>query len=242
MVIIVPLHRCETRERDWYSRGAHKHMVRFFAALVAICLLLPVFAASVASAEPAPPPPDNGVVASSPPGVVTTPDGWNLTVSAKDEIQLPVAPLTTATSSREYMVAGTFAGEVGGSGSSALSGGTLEVGYQIGCGINFGQVRLIGSAGIGTSGSSLTGGLVPTGVNIPITGTFEMHINPGTVSTATVTKKAFKEAPARVTLKDIHIKVDGCAGQSFLRSYALLTSSTAEADDTVAYYGPTKAV
>lgn len=217
-------------------------VVNHFAALAAACLVLPV---SVASAEPAPPPPpplDNGLVASSPPGVVTTPDGWNLTVSAKDEIQLPVAPLTTATSSREYMVAGTFTGDVAGSGSTALSGGTLEVGYQIGCGINFGQVRLIGSVGVGTSGSSLTGGLVPTGVNMPITGTFEMHINPGTVSTATVTKKAFKEAPARVTLKDIHIKVDGCAGQSFLRSYALLTSSTAEADDTVAYYGLTKAV
>jgi hypothetical protein len=219
-------------------------MVNCFATLAAIYLALPVFVAAIASAEPAPPPAplDNGIVASSPPGVATTPDGWNLTVSARDEIQLPVAPLTTATSSREYMVAGTFTGEVTGSASEALAGGTLEVGYQIGCGINFGQVRLIGSAGIGASGSSLTGGLVPTGVNIPITGTFEMHINPGTVSTATVTKKAFKEAPARVTLKDIHIKVDGCAGQSFLRSYALLTSSTADADDTVAYYGVTKAV
>jgi len=220
-------------------------MVNRFATLAAICFLLPVATASPAPAEPAPPPPpllDNGIVASSPPAVVTTPDGWELVVSAKDEIQLPVAPLTTATSSRDYLVAGTFTGEVAGSGSTALSGGTLEVGYQIGCGINFGQVRLIGSAGIGASGSSLTGGLIPTGVNFPVTGTFEMHINPGTVTTATVTKKTFKEAPARVTLKDVHIKIDGCAGQSFLRSYAILTSSTAEADDTVAYYGPTKAV
>ncbi|WP_285034145.1 MspA family porin, partial [Mycolicibacterium sp. lyk4-40-TYG-92] len=42
--------------------------------------------------------------------------------------------------------------------------------------------------------------------------------------------------------KDVHIKVDGCLGQSFLRSYATLTSSTADTDDIVAYYGITKSV
>ena len=46
----------------------------------------------------------------------------------------------------------------------------------------------------------------------------------------------------RVTIKDTHIKVDGCVGQSFLRSYATLTSSTADTDDIVAYYGVTKSV
>jgi len=46
----------------------------------------------------------------------------------------------------------------------------------------------------------------------------------------------------RVTLKDTHIKVDGCVGQSFLRSYATLTSSTTDTDDVVGYYGITKAV
>jgi hypothetical protein len=35
-----------------------------------------------------------------------------------------------------------------------------------------------------------------------------------------------------------HIKVDGCVGQSFIRSYATLTSSTT--DDVVAHYGVTK--
>ena len=45
---------------------------------------------------------------------MTSPDGWVLTVVAKDETQLPVAPLTTATSSREYLVGGTFTGTVTG--------------------------------------------------------------------------------------------------------------------------------
>jgi hypothetical protein len=220
-------------------------MLNRIAALTA-CLVMPIATAPLALADPpaddAGPPPDNGVVASAEPGVVTTPDGWVLTVVAKDETQLPVAPLTTAVSSREYLVGGTFTGTVGGKGKTSLKGGTLEAGYQIGCGIELGQVRLIGQAGISTSGSSLTGGIVPTGVTFPISGTIEIHAKPGTVSTVTVDKKDYKAAPVRVTLKDTHIKVDGCVGQSFLRSYATLTSSTEDTDDVVAYYGVTKAV
>ena len=221
-------------------------MLNRFAAL-AVCMLIPVATAPLAAAqpppgEPLPPPPDTGVVASAPPGVVTTPDGWVLTVVAKDETQLPVAPLTTAVSSREYLVGGTFTGTVGGSGSTTLSGGILEAGYQIGCGIELGQVRLIGSIGATTAGSTITGGIIPTGLNFPISGTIEIHAKPGTVTQVAVDKKEYKAAPVRVTLKDTHIKVDGCVGQSFLRSYATLTSATTDTDDVVAYYGVTKAV
>jgi MspA len=218
-------------------------MLNRFAALAA-CSIIPLGTAPLASADPVDdgPPPDNGVVASAEPGVVTSPDGWVLTVVAKDETQLPVAPLTTAVSSREYLVGGTFTGTVTGNGKTSLNGGVLEAGYQIGCGIELGQVRLIGQVGIGTSGSSITGGIIPTGVTFPISGTIEIHAKPGTVSTVTVDKKTFKAAPVRVTLKDTHIKVDGCVGQSFLRSYATLTSSTTDTDDVVAYYGVTKAV
>jgi hypothetical protein len=209
-------------------------------------MLIPLGTAPVALADPPAddvgPPPDTGVVGSAEPGIVTTPDGWVLTVVAKDETQLPVAPLTTAVSSREYLVGGTFTGTVTGSGKTSLSGGTLEAGYQIGCGIELGQVRLIGQVGVGTSGSRIAGGLVPTGMTFPISGTIEIHAKPGTVSTVTVDKKDYKAAPVRVTLKDTHIKVDGCVGQSFLRSYATLTSATADTDDVVAYYGVTKAV
>jgi hypothetical protein len=219
-------------------------MLNRFAALAAASLI-PLATAPIALADPAPddpgPPPDNGVVASADPGVVTTPDGWILTVAATNESQLPVAPLTTAVSSREYLVAGTFTGTIGGHGKTSLAGGVLEAGYQIGCGIELGQIRLIGQIGIGTSGSTF-GTPIPTGITLPLSGTIEIHPKPGQVSTVTVDKKTFKAAPARVTLKDTHIKVDGCVGQSFLRSYATLTSSTTDTDDVVAYYGITKAV
>lgn len=221
-------------------------MLKRFAVVAAVGMLLPFGAATAAFADPAPagdegPPPDTGLVASEEPATVTTPDGWVLTVVAKNETELPVAPLTTAVSSREYLVGGTFTGTVTGKGKTTLNGGTLEAGYQIGCGIELGQVRLVGSIGIATSGSTLAG-LLPTGVSVPMSGTVEIHPKPGTVTQVPVDKKSFKAAPVRITLKDTHVKVDGCVGQSFLRSYAVLTSSTSDTDDIVAYYGVTKSV
>lgn len=230
-------------------------MNRYALAAATACMAIPFAATSpLALAEPpidpvggVAPPPDTGVVASAPPGVVTSPDGWTLTVVASNETQLPIAPLTTAVSSREYLVGGTFSGTVTGGGKTTLSGGVLEAGYQIGCGIELGQVRLIGQAGvnvgvgISTPGGSL-GGLGLGSVQFPISGTIEIHAKPGTVTQVPVDKKTFKAAPVRVTLKDTHVKVDGCVGQSFLRSYATLTSSTTDTDDIVAYYGVTKSV
>ncbi|WP_418004672.1 MspA family porin [Mycobacterium sp. PDNC021] len=222
-------------------------MFNRLAAVAAAGTLLSITTAPLAPANPADPagfdgpPPDTGIVASDEPATVTSPDGWILTVVAKNETELPVAPLTTAVSSREYLVGGTFSGTVTGNGKTTLTGGTLEAGYQIGCGIELGQVKLIGSVGISTAGSTLAG-LLPTGVSFPIVGQIEVHPKPGTVTTVPVDKKSFKTAPVRVTLKDTHVKVDGCVGQSFLRSYATLTSSTTDTDDVVAYYGITKSV
>jgi hypothetical protein len=212
-------------------------------ALLATACMLSIGSAPLAMADPGDegPPPDNGIVGSAEPGVVTSPDGYTLTVVAANETQLPVAPLTTALSSREYLVGGTFTGTVTGKGKTTLTGGTLEAGYQIGCGIELGQVRLIGQAGVNVAAvPGLMGGLA--NVTFPLSGTIEIHPKPGTVSTVTIDKKTFKTAPVRVTLKDTHVKVDGCVGQSFLRSYATLTSSTTDTDDIVAYYGITKSV
>jgi MspA len=222
-------------------------MLTRFAVVAAVGMLLPLGVATTAFADPAPAgneglAPDTGVVASDEPATVVSPDGWTLTVAAKDETELPIAPLTTAVSSREYLVGGTFTGTVTGKGKGTLTGGSLEAGYQIGCGIELGQVRLVGSVGAQTTSANLFTGAIPTGVTFPLVGSVEVHPKPGTVTQVPVDKKSFKAAPARITLKDVHVKVDGCVGQSFLRSYATLTSSTADTDDVVAYYGITKAV
>ena len=111
-------------------------MAKILAALIVVgALMTPAPYASAAPELPLPPVegeteavPDTGNVPSAEPAVVTTPDGWELKLAAKDETQLPIPALTTATTSREYLAGGTFTGSIGGSGSTSLRGGTLEAG------------------------------------------------------------------------------------------------------------------
>lgn len=197
--------------------------------------------APIASAQPAPEPgpPPVAAVASSPAGYLKTPDGWELTASAKDETQLPVAPLTTALTSREYIVGGTFTGTVTGAGSTELTGGSLVVGYRIGCGITGGPVELFGSVGatptFGNNGSIGQ-------VQFPINGQAKINLRPGTVTLVPVGEKDFTGQEARVSVTGFRIRVDGCVGQSFLQSYATLKATTSDTDDIVTYSGQVKVV
>jgi hypothetical protein len=225
-------------------------MLNRFATVAAVCMLVPVGTAPVALADDPPPPPpvvpagdagpppDTGVVASGPPGIAHTSDGRDITVVAKDESQLPIAPLTTSLSSRDWLVGATFTG----SGMGSAKGGNMEVGYQIGCAIEMDKIKLNGSIGIGSNAGSFTGNsvLFPTALAFPIQGQIEVEPRPGTITNVVVDKKTYKGNSTRVTVKDIHIKVDNCVGASSLRSYAILTSSNGDTDDVVAYYGVTK--
>jgi hypothetical protein len=227
-------------------------MLNRFATLAAVCLLVPTGAAPLALADPpppapvvpaadsAPPPPGgpNGPVPSGPPGVLKTPDGWTLNVTGQNESMEPVAPLTGAVSSREYLVDGTFTGSVTGGGSTKLAGGTLEAGYQIGCGILADDIESISSAtiqpGFNTIGiPSLQGSLAEQ---------IKIDLKPGTVNIVSVDKKSFKGTVPRIQITGLRVKFDVCAGQSFIRSYATLTSSTDNTDDVITYLGVTKVV
>jgi MspA len=228
-------------------------MLNRFAALAA-CMLVPVWTAPLASAEPPPPPPDpaapvnatnplppEGAVPSAPPGILDTPDGWHLEVVGSNETQLPVAPLTTAISSREYLIAGTFTGKITGSGKTKLASGSFEAGEQIGCGIISDEVEI-------NPGVSFTPGIaIPLAGNDPVFGTGislqgKVYLKPGTVTTVAIDKKKFKGTSTRITITGVRVKTDQCAGQSFIRSYATLTSSTDNTDDVITYLGVTKAV
>jgi len=229
-------------------------MTNRYAMLAAMCVLLPLGAAPAALADPPadpavpaqpvgaalppPPPPGDGAVPSGPAGILNTPDGWTLKVVGSNETQLPVAPLTTAITSREYWVAGTFTGTVTGGGKSKLTGGTLEAGEQIGCGILNDEEEINPGASL-SPGLSLIG--LPTlGFGASLQG--KVYLKPGTVTTVAIDKKSFKGTTARVGITGVRIKTDYCAGQSFIRSYATLTASTDNTDDVVTYLGVTKAV
>lgn len=202
-----------------------------------------------AAADPAPPI-DDGKVASNPPISDTSPDGWVMTVAGKDEVQRPIAPLTTAISTREYQVSGNFVGSLKGPGGGPAKG-VLEVGYQIGCGIEMttgNGVIVSGNAG-GAAGLGV--GFFPSGafgdaeipsIGASIGGGVAVSLKPGLVNIVPVTKKAFGGTAPWVSIHNFRIKIDGCVGQSFIRSYATLAKSNDDGDGILSWYGVTKTV
>lgn len=223
------------------------------AAVVAVCLTLLVTRAAGASADPevdpaaATAPAAEGSVPSNPPATLQTPDGWTLGLGAKDESQVPVAPLTTAASSREYLSSGIFVGSLIGPEQPR---GELEVGYEIGCGIDMSTsngVTMAGSAGVtpslGTTAllPGVTTGILPL-ISTPVNGVLSVGLKPGLVIVVPVIKKEFKGASPWVMISNFHVKIDGCVGQSFIRSYATLTRITDQSDVILSYVGTTKAV
>lgn len=227
------------------------------ALVVAVCLVMAVVAAPVATADPDDGPeiepaaaasaPAGGAVPSNPPVMLNTPDGWTLGLGAKDEAQVPVAPLTTSIASREYMASGIYVGFLKGPEEPH---GILEVGYQIGCGIDMSTsngVIMEGGAGIipGVSPTFDTTGTLPPllpFVSTPMNGVMSIGMKPGLVLTVPVIKKNFKGANPWVMISNFHIKIDGCVGQSFIRSYAVLTRMTDLSDVVLSYVGVTKSV
>lgn len=220
-------------------------MARSSAALTIACVSIAVATGPLARAEPVPDPVQPvanagqsgppGAVPSGPPGIVDTPDGWHIEVSGRDESQLPVTPLTTAVSTREYLVGGTFAGKVTGSGATKVDGGTLVAGYQIGCGVLLEKVQISPRAGLGL------GFPVPVfDVEVGLDGVVDLL--PGEISVVDVTDMEFDGVDARVTITGLRVNFDRCVGQSFIRSYATLSVSTKDTEDVITYLGVTKIV
>jgi len=206
----------------------------------------------VAAAVPAveDPPAADGKVASSPPSTSTL-DGVTLRISAKDETQMSVLPLTTAISTREYAAGGVFDGLI--TGSATRPEGIFEVGYQIGCGIDMSTSGgvLLGVSGGGTAVGDVAlpgvaGLAIPpifaVGVGGGITGQVGVNLKPGIINTVPVAKKSYKGAAPEVEISNFRVRIDGCVGESFIRSYATLSSSTGQVEDIVSWFGVTKAV
>lgn len=201
---------------------------------------------------PPPPPVDEGRVESTPPAVTEAPDGWTLTLSAKDETQAPIPPLTTALSSREYVVGGTFMGELRGPEEEEPPGGTLEVGYEIGCGIDMSTsngVSLTGTMGLNPSIGLIGIDVISPGIDGVLPGLggnlgagVTVGLKPGLINIIPVTKKDYTGADPWVMVSKFRVKIDGCVGESFIRSYAFLTRSTAQSEAVLAWYGVTKKI
>jgi hypothetical protein len=67
-------------------------------------------------------------------------------------------------------------------------------------------------------------------------------LKPGFVVVVLVDRKEFKCPDPWVMISNFHVKIDGCVGQSFIRSYATLTRKTDQSDVVLSYVGVTKTV
>jgi hypothetical protein len=123
------------------------------------------------------------------------------------------------------------------------------VGYQIGCGIEMttgNGVIVSGNVG-GAAGIGI--GFAPNGQDFEIPqiggsigGGVAVSLKPGLVNIIPVTKKAFGGTAPWVQIDNFRIKIDGCVGQSFIRSYATLAKTTDDGDGILSWYGTTKTV
>jgi hypothetical protein len=138
---------------------------------------------------------------------------------------MPVPSLTNEAATRELIVGGVFNSSVHGPAGAGPPQGTFEVVYQIACGEG-----LSTGPGIMLSGNV---GLLP-GAGVAV------NVKPGVVNIIPVTKKEFKGAEPWVMISGFSLKIDGCIGKSFIRSYATLTKSTDTSDVILSYYGTTK--
>jgi hypothetical protein len=193
----------------------------------------------------------DALIVSAPPTTTTAPNGWTLTVGAKDEVIQNTNPLTTALSSRNYQVSGVFNGALRGPEGSEPPRGVLEVGYQIGCGIDMGTngVTITGSAGatpslglLGLDGEGeFIDGIAPV-ISTPFVGGVAVGLRPGLINTVPVGRKEFTGNDPWVSISSFNVKIDGCVGESFIRSYAVLTHGTDQSDSILGYYGTTRKV
>jgi hypothetical protein len=193
----------------------------------------------------APPPVPDGTIASAPAGTLTTPEGLVLNVAGSKESLVPVTSLNNTPWSREYVVSGVFNGTVSGPGHAAAQGGVLEAGYQIGCGITQQDLHSISTAGVtpGIGIPILDGeGVLPVFLNANASEQLRIVLEPGRVNNVSVTRKEFDGDWARVSITGLRIRVDGCSGQSFIRSFATFTSLGGDNAEVVTYLGVTRAV
>ena len=69
-----------------------------------------------------------------------------------------------------------------------------------------------------------------------------VSLKPGLVNIIPVVKKTFGGTAPWVQIQNFRVKIDGCVGQSFIRSYATLAKSSDEGDGILSWYGTTKMV
>ncbi|MFI9508395.1 MspA family porin [Nocardia sp. NPDC052566] len=199
------------------------------SALVTV-LLIGVGAAGSASADP---------VADKYRQVLTR-DGWTLSVSKTGETLDRWPNLAGSPVSREGFVSLEAVAEITGSGRRPVTAGTITLGYQIGCAVDVSNGVTLGLGFSIGPNASVTISQFP-GVNIggqaSVNPNISTTLKPGAITTVPFGSKPLAESQGSISAGQVEIKVDACAGQVTIRSFATAAISTPTADNSITVYG-----
>lgn len=84
-------------------------------------------------------------------------------------------------------------------------------------------------------------GIAPV-LSTPFVGGVAIGLRPGLINTVPVGRKEFTGHDPWVSISGFNVKIDGCVGESFIRSNAVLTHATDQSDSILGYYGTTRKV
>jgi hypothetical protein len=176
-------------------------------------------------------------------------DAIHIQLSLENEVVTSVPNLAGAPNSHEGFVTVSAIAVAtpldGTTPGNSITDSILIVGYQLGCKADV-------SAGLQVGG---TGGAIPSG-EITVTpgspagnagtlgtagggaGFGQTVVQPGVIMDLPLSNmKLNKNGKGRLDIQDIHVKADACGGDVWLRSYAYLRISTADAHSQYAIYG-----
>lgn len=166
----------------------------------------------------------------------TTADGWTVTAIKADEKVRSVAPLNQSPWTREGFLSLRGEGRITGAGRTAVSAGTINAGFQIGCNTDVTSGLTLGVTAGPTAQMSISWppALI---VGAQASGNISTTLKPGTIADIPFGTKKLAGPSAGLTVDGVHVKVDGCLGPVAVRSYVTVAISTPTNDNTINVYG-----
>ncbi|NUS42393.1 MAG: MspA family porin [Mycobacteriaceae bacterium] len=169
--------------------------------------------------------------------VITTEDGWRVRITKTAESIDRHPNLNGSPLSHEGFVSLKAVADITGKGKVPVNSGAIAMGYQIGCavdvssGVNAGMSAAVGpNVGVSAAG-------VSAGASALLLPNLSTTLKPGQITTVAFGVKNLAGAHGSIKADQVQVKIDSCLGRVSLRSYAVVSVSTATADNSVAVYG-----
>ncbi|MEU1983645.1 MspA family porin [Nocardia sp. NPDC019395] len=220
-----------------------------------LSLLLTAAAAMVLAHFPAPPAAADVVAPAPHERSVTAADGRILRVGNRPERVDRVASgmLSRRSASVDIEAYGALAGR----GKSPLESAELAIGYHVGCAVALAEISagvksLLSAIGLSEEGpyqrdstivvkpdeskpESESESRIYPGMTVAPEVT--MSLATGSIADIRLATAPVRKGRAAAGIRRTHITVEGCIGPAAIRSYAVLTTKSALADETVVVYG-----